>query len=95
MSFVEFLRRVCPVLVMQAYVDRTSCAGYIHYGAVHPFHHAFISQVSNEATGLHLLVGRKICSEWRCIMMDCAGIDPNYRRGSIRSFSSYLLRGAA
>ena len=49
--------RVCPVLAMKAYVDRTSTRQYIHSDPVHPFQHVFMSQVPYRNTGLHLPVG--------------------------------------
>ena len=45
--------RACPVLAMQAYVDRTSSRVYIHPDPVWPYQHVFMSQVPSRATGLH------------------------------------------
>ena len=37
--------RVCPVLAIKAYVDRTSTRQYVHSDPVYPFQHVFMAQV--------------------------------------------------
>ena len=75
---------VCPVLAMQAYVDRTSSRAYSHSDPVWPYQHVFMSRVPNRANCLHFAVGSQTCSRWLCTIMDCVGIDPKYKGGSIR-----------
>ena len=75
--------RVCPVLAMQAYVDRTSSRVYIHSDPVWPYEHVFMSQVLNSATRLHFPVGSRTCSGWLCTMMERVGIDLKYKGGSV------------
>ena len=76
--------RVCPVLAMKAYVDRTSTRKYIHSDPVHPFQHVFMSQVPNWATSLHFPVGSQTCFQWLRTIMTCIGIDPRYKGDSVR-----------
>ena len=76
LSRVDHLR-VCPVLAMKAYVDCTSTRQYIHSDPVHPFQHAFMSQVPNKATRLRFPVGPQTCSRWLRTIMNRANIDPN------------------
>ena len=49
--------RVCPVLAMQAYLDRTSSELYKHSDLVYPFQHVWMSQVPSRSTGYHFPVG--------------------------------------
>ena len=51
MSCVECLW-VCPVLAMQAYVDRTSFELYIHSDLVYPFPFPSLFLMSQVSTGL-------------------------------------------
>ena len=76
--------RVCPVLAIKAYVDRTSSSKYVHSDPVYPFQHVFMSQVPYRATGLHFPVGSQTCSRWLRTIMTRIGIDPKYKGGSIR-----------
>ena len=76
--------RVCPVLAIKAYVDRTPSPKYVHSDPVHPFQHVFMSQVPYRNTGLHFPVGSQTCSRWLRTIMDRIGIDPKYKGGSIR-----------
>ena len=69
--------RVCPVLAIKAYVDRTS-------DPVHPFQHVFMSQVPNWAIGLHFPIGSQTCSRWLRTIMNHVDIDPKYKGGSVR-----------
>ena len=82
---------VCPVLAMQAHLDRTSSELYGHSDLVYPFRHVFMSQVPSKATSYHFLVEAQTCSEWMHMVMSHAGIDRKYKGGSIRgcSFGSY------
>ena len=76
--------RVCPVLAMQAYLDRTLSELHKHSDLVYPFQHVFISQVPSRATGYHFPVGAQTCSRWMLTGMTRVGIDPKYKGGSIR-----------
>ena len=60
-SRIEFLQ-ACPVLVMQAYLDRTSFQLYKHSDLVYPFRHVFMSQVPNRGTVYYLLVKAQTCT---------------------------------
>ena len=76
--------RVCPVLAMKAYLDRTSTRQHIHSDLIHPFQHVFMSQVPYRATGFHFSVGSQTCSRWLRTIMTCIGIDPKYKGGFVR-----------
>ena len=76
--------RVCPVLAIKAYVDRTSTRQYVHSDPVYPFQHVFMAQVPYRATSLHFPVGSQTCSRWLRTIMTRIGIDPKYKGGSIR-----------
>ena len=81
-SYVDY-PRICPLLALQGYVERTSFPLYILFDPVYSFEHAIISRVPNSATSLHFLVDARTCSQWLFTIMDRAGIDPKYKCGSI------------
>ena len=76
--------RVCLVLAMQAYLDRTSSELYKHSDLVYPFQHVWMSQVPSRSTSYHFPVEAQTCSQWMHTVMTRVGIDPKYKGGSIR-----------
>ena len=82
--------RVCPVLAMKAYVDRTSTRQYIHSDPVHPFEHVFMSHVPYKATGLHFPVGSQACSRCLRTIINRVSIDPKYKGDSVRMAAASL-----
>ena len=76
--------RVCPVLAMQAYLDRTSSELYRHSDVVYPFQHVFMPQFPSRTTGYHFLVGAQTSPRWMLTVMTRVGINPKYKGGSVR-----------
>ena len=76
--------RVCPVLALKDYIDRTSGQLYRPADLFYPFQHVFMSQVPDRSTGCHFLVGAQTCSKWMRLIMDRIKVDPKYKGGSIR-----------
>ena len=76
--------RVCPVLALKDYIDRTSGQLYRLADLVYNFQHVFMSQVPDRSTGFHFPVGAQTCSKWMRLIMDRIKVDPKYKGGSIR-----------
>ena len=75
--------QVCLVLALKDYIDHTSGQLYQPADLFYPFQHVFMSQVPDQSTGFHFLVGAQTCSKWMRLIMDCIKVDPKYKGGSM------------
>ena len=73
--------RVCPLQALKDYIDRTCGHLYRPADLVYNFQHVFMSQVPDQSTGFHFLVGAQTCSKWMRLIMDRIKVDPKYKGG--------------
>ena len=58
---------------------------------MYPFQHVFMSQVPNTVTGYYFPVGAQTCSQWLRTIINCVGIDPKYKGGSVPMAASAAI----